>query len=166
MNSSLTCKQSYIPLGTIMSACLMVGAMQWSYDGMTNFMYCLRTLSRSRPRSVMSRDRRRASLMSGSVSTNTFISHSCVKERSKPMRLQTYSIYFTIIQYGPVIHYHFLDQMRLPRQQNTACLFKILKKVRSMFCHSMLGLLTSVRRSSQNARIPSNITTLAPYRIF
>jgi hypothetical protein len=50
------------PLGTIMSACVLVGAMKTSNDGLTNCPYCSMTLLRLRPRCVMSRFKRRPNL--------------------------------------------------------------------------------------------------------
>lgn len=65
------------PLGTTISASLMVGSMYCSKAGFTNLLYCLITPSMSRPRSVMSLRSRRTSRMSESVSTKIFISRSC-----------------------------------------------------------------------------------------
>lgn len=65
------------PLGTTMSASLMVGSMYCSKAGFTNLLYCLMTPSISRPRSVMSLRSRRTSRMSESVSTKIFIFRSC-----------------------------------------------------------------------------------------
>lgn len=68
---------SVSPLGTTISASLMVGSMYCSKAGFTNLLYCLITPSMSRPRSVMSLRSRRTSRMSESVSTKIFISRSC-----------------------------------------------------------------------------------------
>lgn len=66
-----------LPLGTTISASLMVGSMYCSKAGFTNLLYCLMTPSMSRPRSVMSLRSRRTSRMSESASTKIFISRSC-----------------------------------------------------------------------------------------
>ncbi|MNR40599.1 hypothetical protein D3C85_1589020 [compost metagenome] len=63
---------SLAPCGRITSAKRLVGSMNWLCIGRTVARYCSITLSVVRPRSAMSRFRRRMKRTSASVSTKIF----------------------------------------------------------------------------------------------
>jgi hypothetical protein len=56
--------------GTMMSEYFIVGLIKSSYAGLTNLLYCFNTSTIVLPRSEMSRDILRESLISSGVSTN------------------------------------------------------------------------------------------------
>ena len=91
----------FSPLGTTMSASLMVGSMYCSKAGFTNLLYCLMTPSMSRPRSVMSLRSRRTSRMSESVSTKIFISRSCRWEEQEQHSLKDWAPHKDLFKQKP-----------------------------------------------------------------
>ncbi len=145
--------QTVSPLGTSMSASLMLGSMYCSKAGFTNLLYCLMTPSMSRPRSVMSLRSRRTSRMSESVSTKIFISRSCRWEEQTP---PNGSITFTSAKQ--------LLKQKIPGNDCFTSLKNSSKrkkeKKQKTYCLTW--------RSSLSAKdiIPSNMITLAPYTFF